>query len=1382
MRLIGSDATAERTAAIHPLFGVAIWFAAVSALALQPLGAAISLGGFALLFWRGRPPGLNFWCGLGGLLLSAGLLLTAALTAPRAGSSLAGRQTEIAAAYQQLWDDLEAVAQSAAVAWGQPPLIRRPNELEPVQLATFQLLEARVHSAAPGINLFLLDPSGEVFAWAGDGLLHEPRSHELPKTGLAFHHGHLAVTLFAVAALGDPQRPWRIVAGRSLLTDQPPVAFSRWPASGVRWSLGPAGATSAEQLAIVLQGIPTLFIVEDPARALPHPKVCGWQSAAAAVLAVTLLALARLAGRSSWRWPALPLLLSAGAVMAAGAALGLPRLPTLSLALSVLLSGWAFLGLPGWRAPGWRAPGPAVVRGAGAVFLLLVLHWILGQQSGNLDLARGFGGTVEVFAYRLLGCCLAVGLLAAGAGPRRNGEAEERLVGLTLLLLLAAAAALELWPVAGLLLLAAGAVAVRWLDCVRLAERPAALAILWLVGALLAAISGELVYRLEFRREVEQRFLPAISPPTALEVNQLHLAMFEFLDGYDVARLRPPQAAQVDSQDLAFVLWRESPLAQRDGLSALVVEAQNGDISTFSLGLSLDAEHRLIGEPASWQVPPTRAWQDAMALGEATLTADGQAWGVARFWFLPRPGFRLAVTEIEELEASLLGGQTLRRTIDGLPEPLLYALYTRDGQAIVSPWEGAPPLSQPLLTAGPTQLETPSGRAWAWPLPNEDGGLAVLYLPWLSPRAALERVGIRVLATLLLLAALAGAGWLLTVPQTLALRGLLKRIIRSYSQRLILVYTLLLLLPLVALNLFLLRGFELRLREEQRARGEAALNSARWFLLDFIRGIEPGVGIETRVNRELLEWISGLVQHQINFYWSNRVYASSQQELFTAGLLARRIPGEVYARLALLGYESGSRQQHRGDFVYRELYAPLKMRSASEIRQGLFVSVPLLEQEEEVARELARMRRRAVLVSTGLFLLLLAVGSRLARSFTTPLMELIEGTRRIAAGASELGLAPRERELEALAQAIDEMAQRIASGREKLLHEKQVVERMVENITSGVVSLDPARQVLLHNRVAAEMLGTRVGTSLPSLLAASERLRPVREFLAQVGELSERATLRLAEGEREWTLTWVPLPGADPAALLVVDDVTEVVRGQRLAAWAEMARLIAHEIKNPLTPIRLSAEHLKMVHAQDPQRLDEVFDRCVDNILKQVDELRDLASDFSIYSRIPRAELQPGDLVAVVAELVATYGDALPGGVRVVFSSPHRAVHARFDAKLLRRAVRNLLENAVRASGSSGEVTVRVETVGAAALIRVVDAGPGVPPDFLPRIFEPYFSTHETGTGLGLPITRRIIEEHGGEITAHNRPGAGLEVLIKIPRQDTMTSDESGEPPSSDPP
>ncbi|HEX6200223.1 MAG TPA: ATP-binding protein, partial [Thermoanaerobaculia bacterium] len=694
-----------------------------------------------------------------------------------------------------------------------------------------------------------------------------------------------------------------------------------------------------------------------------------------------------------------------------------------------------------------------------------------------------------------------------------------------------------------------------------------------------------------------------------------------------------------------------------------------------------------------------------------------------------------------------------------------------------------------------------AGPAWAWGRRGPDG-VEVLFLPILRPGRALERVGTHALGSLLALAAVAGLLVLLALHRP-GFRAVAALTFRSYSKRLIVVFTVLLLVPLFLLNLVILSDAEERLNREQRAAGEAALDSAQRFIGEFVASLDPGFGFATEVDDELLIWLSRLVHHEVNLYWGSSIWASSKPELFAAGLLPERIPGEVFSRLTLRGYDLSSRTNVARGIEYLELYAPLRIPGGPAEQERLFLSLPLLAQQEEVARELGSLRRRAILASAALFGLLIAVGVGFARRFSQPLEELVAGTRRIAAGAPSLDVAPpSELELAALVEAVDEMARRIAESRSRLVREKEVVDRMVENITSGVVSLDRERRVLMHNRVAAELLGVVVGEGLDEALARSERLAPVREVLSGAGPEAVRTTVRLpapqpgngagehggagpaggegAGGDREWSLVWVPVPGeGEPTALLVVEDATEVLRGQRLEAWAEMARIIAHEIKNPLTPLRLSAEHLQEVYRSlsgDGGRgrpageggvldrgFDEVFERCTTNILRQVEELRQIATEFSAFSSIPRIDPRSGDLVAAMRELVDAYRSAGAAGLEVALESEAPELRARFDPRLLGRAVRNLLENAVRASAGGGEVLVRLGAEDGTVTISVLDSGPGVPPELLGRIFDPYFSTHDTGTGLGLPIARRVAEEHGGSISARNRPGGGLEVTIRIP-------------------
>jgi signal transduction histidine kinase len=1363
--------------------------------------------------------------------------------------------------YQRAWAGLRAEAAAAAGVLKRQPgspldVLDRPAAaplppaaVQAATLAVFDRLGRLAQPASEGRRaLLLIDRDGNPVAWAGEGLVHEPE--QWPRSGLAYRAGYNSVTFYAAEPLDDSSRPWRLVAGASFSTTRrlprataaaPQVASAAWlddglarlagallPERPLRWSLvdNPAQAHPGA-IEVHVAGAPTLEVERLPAPSSPPsapdwPAQLAWAGMAAALLALGVMRGVGLAlpAASTWTGGAREGAARVAVLILAGLfALGmLNRVPQLALLAMEVGVGLALAGLALPRrerriritgaggAGAGKGPVPvtaAAVMAAGAAVMLLLFAaaWAAQLARGPFDAAEGLMVPAGDWCIRLAWSGAAFGLLnlAARREAASARPAGDAWIWLAIGLLLIGAALSDTTWAAVPLLAAGGACAARFADRRRRGQGTV-LAAMMVAAALGGAAVWETAYRARLAIYDGGELLTRLAPPAAAEMAALGReldAHFAHLD-FDSLVARSPVG--LDRRDLAYSLWRSSPLARPHALSAVAVRAGNNLASSFSYGLPLTGEGeidrqrlRALGLPG---------WEPLG--GEAAVLLAGGQPGVVRFWLMPRPGFRRDdARRLVSIEVGLLRGNQTPAQVEELAAPGLFALYAApDGRAVLSPWTEQPPLAPRLRAAHPVtaDVETPAGRARAYAAltggatgPGNAGVAAasaweVIYLPDESPLGAIERTANWAVGLLLLLACAAPAAALLALPRS-AFRDLLRRTVRSYSRRLLLVYTALLLLPLLALNALLVRSVELDMLRRQATGGQAALTIAARLLDEQISSLPVGYVFDPGTFDPKLTAIAGMVRRPVNLYGRSRLSASSEHELFTAGLLPTRLPGVVYSSLALRGRNLYSLTNRVAGADYLELYAPLRLAGDDPgLEPRLFLSVPLLAQQEEGARQLTHLRRHAILVTAALFALLAAVGTRLAQNFTRPITQLVEGTRRIAAGARSLDLAPTELELAALVAAVDDMARRIAEGREGLLREKQVVERVVQNIASGVVSLDRERRVLMHNRVAAELLGVRVGQSLERVVARSARLAPVAAFLRSAGGEMARATVRLggtSSGEREWSLVWVPLTGpGEPFALLVVEDATEELRGQRLLAWAAMARMIAHEIKNPLTPIRLSAEHMREVYQRDPEHFAGVFERCTANILTQVEELRSIASEFSTYSAIPRIDPRPGDLTAAVAELVEGYQAAPPHGVSVELEAPSGAIQARFDAKLLLRAVRNLIENALRAAsaGGRGWVVVRVErggaevhgdgdgararghrTDGSWARIAVLDSGPGVPPDLLPRIFDPYFSTHDAGTGLGLPIARRIAEEHGGAIAARNRPEGGLEAVITIP-------------------
>jgi nitrogen fixation/metabolism regulation signal transduction histidine kinase len=357
---------------------------------------------------------------------------------------------------------------------------------------------------------------------------------------------------------------------------------------------------------------------------------------------------------------------------------------------------------------------------------------------------------------------------------------------------------------------------------------------------------------------------------------------------------------------------------------------------------------------------------------------------------------------------------------------------------------------------------------------------------------------------------------------------------------------------------------------------------------------------------------------------------------------------------------------------------------------------------------------------------------------------------------------PPDAELRELVRAFLTMSQSLRDQTDALSREKERLATLLAHLTAGVVAYREDGLILLANPAAAALGGGDPASLRLQEIFPGEGNEPLRRALMEsAGESVTSRELSPRPGER-WRLITVPLPlGGGGARMAVIEDVSDVVRSNRLAAWAEMARIIAHEIKNPLTPIRLSVEHLREVWRRGDRDVGRVLEEAVGNVLRQTEELRRSASEFADYARLPEPSYQDVAVRRLLEQAAAAYA-AAPGVVWETAASPDLRVRA--DPRLIARVLSNLLGNSVEAlAGRTGKIRLAAEERGGRVEIRVSDEGPGVPPEALPKLFEPYFSQKSGGTGLGLAIARRIVEEHGGTISADNDPSGGLRVTFDLP-------------------
>ncbi|MCB1956781.1 MAG: HAMP domain-containing protein [Rhodocyclaceae bacterium] len=411
----------------------------------------------------------------------------------------------------------------------------------------------------------------------------------------------------------------------------------------------------------------------------------------------------------------------------------------------------------------------------------------------------------------------------------------------------------------------------------------------------------------------------------------------------------------------------------------------------------------------------------------------------------------------------------------------------------------------------------------------------------------------------------------------------------------------------------------------------------------------------------------------------------------------------------------------------------------------------------------------------------MAVALVLARRLTAPLRLLAEGTQAVAQGDfSPRRALPAHDELGVLTQSFSQMTRQLDEARSQAERNRMAVEgarayleSVLANLSTGVLAFDPNGTLRAANAGATSILADElVGMEAVELehwpRHPEFRDAILKGFAENEGDWNSQTELTSEHGLPQTLLVHGSrLPeGSGGGFVVVFDDISHLISAQRTAAWAEVARRVAHEIKNPLTPIQLSAERLELKLAS---HLDEdrraMLERSCRTIVTQVEAMKNLVNAFRDYAKLPAPVLSPLDLNQLVREVAALY-EASPVHVRAELEQDLPAVLG--DAGQLRQVIHNLLQNAEDSAtsqpeseeGATIELTTRRSGSRVALLVR--DNGPGFPADVLPRAFEPYFTTRPHGSGLGLAIVKKIVDEHGGDIRITNRESGGAEIRVRL--------------------
>jgi two-component system nitrogen regulation sensor histidine kinase NtrY len=450
-----------------------------------------------------------------------------------------------------------------------------------------------------------------------------------------------------------------------------------------------------------------------------------------------------------------------------------------------------------------------------------------------------------------------------------------------------------------------------------------------------------------------------------------------------------------------------------------------------------------------------------------------------------------------------------------------------------------------------------------------------------------------------------------------------------------------------------------------------------------------------------------------------------------------------------------------------------------------------------------------------LLLAALWIGIALANRFVDPIRNLMVASNRVSQGDLDVQVPAlgRRGDLFDLSARFNRMTQQLKTQREALVHasetnekRRQFTEAVVEGVSAGIVGLDAFGAITLVNVRSCEMLGRdeialmgeSIGEVSPPLAVVFERAKSSRR--SQV-----RDQIELGSGPDYRTyqvqLTREGTVAESKGYVFTLDDITDLLSAQRTGAWADVARRIAHEIKNPLTPIQLSAERLRRRYAGKLADDFDVFDKCINTIIRQVGDIGRMVDEFSSFARMPEANLEQADLSDTVRQAVFLESVRLPE-ITIAADVPDKPLYAKFDSRLISQCLTNLIKNAVEAIEGVGldqikdpAISVSLQPELGMVRVSVSDNGKGWPKENRQRLLEPYMTTREKGTGLGLAIVAKIIEQHGGTVElidaepdGNGRVGACFSFTLPISTSDSWVddayagaNDDSNEPKAEGP-
>lgn len=997
-----------------------------------------------------------------------------------------------------------------------------------------------------------------------------------------------------------------------------------------------------------------------------------------------------------------------------------PGSVTLGRALSLAAAGLVLLGLLGFREPGRARPGLAL---ALAVTMTLgLIHLFRGAATGAF-LARSDAGValVQIALASLLTLGLLTALLLA-ADPERDdfrpGVLVAALLGAVGLAFLGtfwirAHGQLPLWW--ALLWLGPGLLLLRTPGSTNGPLRRTSL----VVGAGVLSVSLALVFvwsqQVEARMDVGEREMDRLGAQTD--------PYLEFLLHRFSARVDSLSRSGAGPVELLYRGWSLAGLAE-EGVPVWLTLWSSADVPREELRIGLAPPRPAVADDFL-----DRVREEGTALVRRFETADAH-YGA----FVPLSGGQV-VTAVVPPRRMAGGG------------PALGPLFGSVGDAARDPLTLVPLLPGDAPTAPDSVGWVRDGEGWRAErtLTFPDGAYHAHYRVELPDGLVLLARGtILLFLDGLILALLAGIGLGLGL-ERLPRFGSVGRVLGTFQARITAALFAFFLLSIAIFGTLAFRTLTGAATRTSEALAERVGEEAAGWYLEVQGSMDL---LARRVGADLLEYRDG------------ELVGGSVSELVELGLYEGWLPYDVYRTLNQREALRASRVGSVGGWDYVMAYRRLPDGDV------LASPVPLRAGATAVRRrEMTDLLGFAVILGGALSLgLALLVGRALAR----PIRMLRVASERVGTGDLEVRIPDRRPdEFGAVFRAFNRMVTRLRTARTDLVRTTRRTQAIVEEAATGVVALDARGRVTLVNPRAEELLGEEipVGEAVPAGTDAAAELFRWLELYFRDGLREAGAELHVED--RRIRIQARRIPGRERlgGAVVSLEDVTDELRTERILAWGEMARQVAHEVKNPLTPIKLSVQHI--FRAWEDRRPDfgEILRRNVEAILREIEGLASIARSFSEFGapRLAGEEpVEPVDVARVVDETLGLYATG-EGRVRFESGIPDELPRVRARKGELKEVLVNLLENARAAIAADGRVVVEASASGAEVELVVRDDGQGIPEELLPRVFEPQFSTRSTGTGLGLAIVRRLVESWGGKVGAESEPGDGATIRLILP-------------------